>query len=142
MYYLIVAIGVFFTLGAVGEFLYMVIQKKFKFTAILRLLVTLLLGVTCLMITLPSLKYMVFKEYDVVKGECRVEISAAGRSASADFNLIETGDRFIFNEIPELDAYGKLIPYYCEVTVSKDHLIEIDYKIYDFETRDLMISSN
>lgn len=44
--------------------------------------------------------------------------------------------------IPELDAYGKSIPYYCEVTVTKDHMVEISYKIYDEKTRKLIISGS
>ncbi|MCM3363708.1 hypothetical protein ACTQ5K_13840 [Niallia sp. Sow4_A1] len=41
----------------------------------------LLLGILLLTFTLPSLKYMLFKEYDVVKGECVIDIDSSGRSA-------------------------------------------------------------
>ncbi|WP_146137264.1 hypothetical protein [Planomicrobium soli] len=93
------------------------------------------------MITLPSLKYMLLKEYDVVKGNCTIEVSSSGRSADATFRMPDTDDVFSFNDIPELDAYGKAIPYYCEVTVSEDHMFEVDYKIFDVETRELLQSS-
>lgn len=100
-----------------------------------------LLGVLMLVITLPSLKYMLLKEYDVVKGDCVIEISSSGRSAEATFDMLDTNELFSFTHIPELDAYGKSIPYYCEVTVTKDHMFEIGYKIYDVNSRQLLLTS-
>ncbi|MCT4476955.1 hypothetical protein N0U24_07220 [Peribacillus frigoritolerans] len=55
--------------------------------------------------------------------------------------MLDTGEMFTFNDIPALDAYGKSIPYYCEVTVTKDHMFEIGYKIYDAKTRKLILTS-
>ncbi|MBT2724439.1 hypothetical protein [Bacillus sp. ISL-46] len=91
--------------------------------------------------TLPSLKYVVLKEYDVVSGKCVIEIDSSGRSSEADFNMLDTGEMFTFNDIPALDAYGKSIPYYCKVTVTKDHMFENGYKIYDAKTRKLILTS-
>lgn len=91
--------------------------------------------------TLPSLKYMVLKEYDVVEGECSIEISTSGRSADATLHMVDTDEYFSFPDIPGLDAYGQAIPYYCEVTVSKDHVFEIRYKIFDIETGKFLVSN-
>ncbi|MFK9095530.1 hypothetical protein, partial [Bacillus salipaludis] len=33
-------------------------------------------------------------------------ITSSGRSAEATFEMLDTGDLFSFNHIPELDAYG------------------------------------
>lgn len=99
------------------------------------------MGVLLLMMTLPSLKYMVLKQYDVVEGECRVEISTSGRSADATLHMVDTDEYFSFSDIPNLGSYGQTIPYYCEVTVTKDHVFEIEYKIFDVETRNLLVSN-
>ena len=84
---------------------------------------------------------MVLKEYDVVAGKCVIEIDSSGRSSEADFILLDSDEIFTFRDIPALDAYGKSIPYYCDVTVTKDHMFEISYKIYDVKTRKLILSS-
>ncbi|MFJ5770159.1 hypothetical protein [Psychrobacillus sp. NPDC093180] len=99
-----------------------------------------LIGLLILWMTVPSLKYVITKDFDVVNGKCTIEISSSGRSSDSTFNMIDTDDQFSFREIPELDAYGKSIPYYCEITVTKDHMWEMDYKIYDLKTRKLMDS--
>ncbi|WP_102691824.1 hypothetical protein [Rummeliibacillus pycnus] len=65
---------------------------------------------------------MIFKEYDVVKGNCVIEISSFGRSSEASFEMKDTDEEFDFRDIPELDAYGRTVPYYCEVTVTKDRV--------------------
>jgi hypothetical protein len=36
--------------------------------------------------------------------------------------------------------YGRAVPYYCEVTVTKDHEFEVSYKIYDAKSRDLILT--
>ncbi|MEK4244527.1 hypothetical protein MKZ20_04180 [Psychrobacillus sp. FSL K6-2684] len=99
-----------------------------------------LMGLLLLWVTIPSLKYVITKDFDVVNSKCTIEISSSGRSSDSTFNMIDTDDQFSFSEIPELDAYGKSIPYYCEITVTKDHMWEMDYKIYDLKTRKLMDS--
>ncbi|MBM7702336.1 hypothetical protein [Metabacillus iocasae] len=138
MYYFLLLLGAFFVLYAVGLLSFMTIKKIFTLRMVGQMMTSLLLGVLCLFITLPSLTYMLLKDYDVVRGTCTIEIDSSGRSAMADFHLLDTDEWFIFNDIPELDAYGKAIPYYCEVTVTKDHLFEIDYKIYDVDSKKLL----
>lgn len=138
MYYVLLAFGVvFFVFGIIG-FIYMWISKRFSFFNKLKAMGAVFLGCLLLWITLPSLKYMIFKEYDVVKGSCTIEIDSSGRSSEAIFRMPDTDEVFSFSDIPELDAYGKAIPYYCEVTVSKDHMFEVDYKIYDVESKKLI----
>ncbi|MCZ8535041.1 hypothetical protein [Psychrobacillus psychrodurans] len=98
------------------------------------------MGLLILWMTVPSLKYVITKDFDVVNGKCTIEISSSGRSSNSIFNMLQTDEQFNFNEIPELDAYGKSIPYYCEVTVTKDRMWAIDYKIYDLKTGKFMDS--
>ncbi|MGG0663200.1 hypothetical protein ABE042_03720 [Viridibacillus arvi] len=84
---------------------------------------------------------LITKDFDVVDGKCTIEISSSGRSSDSTFNMLNTDEQFsFFNEIPELDAYGRSIPYFCEITVTKDHMWEMDYKIYDLMTGKLMDS--
>ncbi|WP_301723737.1 hypothetical protein [Planococcus shixiaomingii] len=129
-------------LMAVGMCFLMYLEKEVTLKNIAITVIGLLIGGLLLMMTLPSLKHMLLKEYDVVKGNCVIDVSSEGRTADATFRMPDTDDVFSFNDIPELDAYGKAIPYYCEVTVSKDHMFEIDYKIFDVETRELLQSSD
>ena len=139
-YYLMLILGALFVIGAVFALIVMYGTKDFRLLNIGKCLGILFLGVLFLAVTLPSLKYVVFKEYDVVSGECVIEIDSTGRSSEADFEMLETDEMFSFSEIPELDAYGKSIPYYCEVKVTKDHMFEISYKIYDPKTRKLILT--
>ena len=99
------------------------------------------MGVVILMITLPSLTYMLHKDYDVVKGRCIIEIDSSGRSSQAIFRMDDSDDVYTFLDIPDLDSYGRAVPYYCEVTVTKDHLFEISYTIYDVHSREPVQSS-
>lgn len=119
----------------------MYMDREFKFINIAKMILSLAIGALCLWVTLPSLKYMLHKDYDVVKGNCVIDITSSGRSADASFEMLDSGEVFSFMEIPELDAYGKTIPYYCEITVTKDHMFEIAYKIYDVKTRKLILDS-
>ncbi|WP_367015395.1 hypothetical protein [Priestia koreensis] len=115
-------------------------DKSYTLLNVGKTLIALVIGVFCLVMTLPSLKYIVLKEYDTVSGKCVIDIDSAGRSSEADFAMTDTDEDFIFRNISNLDAYGKSIPYYCQVTVTKDHQFEISYKIYDAKTRKLVSS--
>ncbi|WP_176526073.1 hypothetical protein [Bacillus sp. AFS001701] len=53
----------------------------------------------------------------------------------------DTDEIFTFRDIPKLDAYGRSVPYYCKVTVTKDHNFEVSYKIYNSKTRKLILAS-
>ena len=132
-YYIMLILGTLFLIAAVFGFITNI--------GIVKCLGYLFIGVLLLAVTLPSLKYIVLKEYDVVSGKCVIEIDSSGRSSEADFNMLNTGEVFTFKDIPDLDAYGKSIPYYCRVTVTKDHNFEIGYKIYDAKTRKLILTS-
>ncbi|SMQ78070.1 hypothetical protein SAMN05444673_3224 [Bacillus sp. OV166] len=132
-FYIMFILGTLFVIAAVFGFINNI--------GIVKCLGYLFIGVLLLAVTLPSLKYVVLKEYDVVSGKCVIEIDSSGRSSEADFNMLNTGEVFTFKDIPDLDAYGKSIPYYCRVTVTKDHNFEIGYKIYDGKTRKLILTS-
>lgn len=141
LYYFILILGVLFVLGAIFTFVAMYRNKDYTILNVGKSFGIFLIGVLFLAITLPSLKYVVLKEYDVVRGKCVIEIDSSGRSSEADFKILDSGEIFTFRDIPALDAYGKSIPYYCEVTVTKDHMFEINYKIYDVKTRKLILTS-
>ncbi|OIK14581.1 hypothetical protein BIV60_11480 [Bacillus sp. MUM 116] len=141
MYYAMLIVGVLLVIVAVFIFIAMYSVKEYTILNVGKILVALLIGVLFLVITLPSLKYVVLKEYDVVSGKCVIEIDSSGRSSEADFKMLNTDEMFSFRDIPALDAYGKSIPYYCKVTVTKDHQFGVSYKIYDAKTRKLILTS-
>jgi hypothetical protein len=141
MYYAMLTLGVVLVIIAVFTFFAMYSDKNYTIANVGRGILALLLGVLCLVMTLPSLKYVVLKEYDVVSGNCVIEIDSSGRSSEADFKMLNTDEMFSFRDIPALDAYGKSIPYYCKVTVTKDHQFGVSYKIYNVKTRKLILTS-
>lgn len=141
MYYAMIIIGILLVIVAVFRFISMYRGKDYTVLNVGKILVALSFGVLCLVITLPSLKYVVLKEYDVVSGKCVIEIDSSGRTSEADFKMLNTDEVFSFRDIPALDAYGKSIPYYCKVTVTKDHKFGVSYKIYDAKTRKLLLTS-
>ncbi|PLS17629.1 hypothetical protein CVD28_11605 [Bacillus sp. M6-12] len=140
-YYGMVLVGVFLVIIAIFGFIAMYVDKEYTLLNVGKSLGSFLIGVLFLAATLPSLKYVVLKEYDVVSGKCVIEIDSSGRSSTADFKMLDTDELFTFNDIPALDAYGKSIPYYCEVTVTKDHMFEIGYKIFEAKPRKLILTS-
>ncbi|MEH7302309.1 hypothetical protein [Neobacillus drentensis] len=140
-YYFMLILGAIFVIGAVFAFIVMKGDRDYSFSNVGKSLGSFLVGVLLLAVTLPSLKYVVLKEYDVVSGKCVIEMTSSGRSSEADFDMLDTDEIFSFRDIPDLDAYGKAIPYYCKVTVTKDHMVEISYKIYDVKTRKLIVTS-
>lgn len=141
MYYFMLFLGIFLIAMAVimGVVSYKLNEIRLK--QIAKIFVALLFGTVLLMMTLPSLKSMVLKEYDVVEGNCSIELTSTGRYGEAEIVMHETGEWFSFIDIPDLDAYGKAIPYFCEVTVSKNHEFIISYKIYDVSSRELLVNS-
>ncbi|MEH7097972.1 hypothetical protein [Neobacillus vireti] len=141
VYYFMLILGALFVIGAVIALIVMYGTTDFRFLNVMKCLGILFIGVLLLGFTLPSLKYVVLKKYDVVSGKCVIDIDASGRSSEADFKMLDTDEMFSFKDIPKLDAYGKSIPYYCEVTVTKDHMFEISYEIYDVKTRKLVVTS-
>lgn len=141
LYYFILFLGVLFVPGAIFTFVAMYRNKNYTILNVGKCLGTFLFGVLILTLTLPSLKYVVLKEYDVVRGKCVIEIDSSGRTSEADFTMLDSDEIFTFRDIPALGAYGKSIPYYCEVTVTKDHMFEINYKIYDVKSRKLILTS-
>ncbi|MBT2640463.1 hypothetical protein [Bacillus sp. ISL-39] len=141
VYYLMLFMGTLFVIIALFSFIAMFREKSYPVLEVGKSILGLSMGVLILAVTLPSIKYVVLKEYDIISGECVIEIDSAGRSSLADFRMVDSGEIFIFSDIPDLDAYGRSVPYYCEVTATKDHMVEIDYKIYDIKTRKLILTS-
>lgn len=141
MYYAMLIIGAVLLLIGVFWFIYMFKEKEFTLSNTFKALFSLIFSGLLLIITLPSLKYMLFQEYDVVKGSCTIDIDSSGRTSEASFKMDDSSDVFYFRDIPDLDSYGRAVPYYCELTVTKDHEFEISYKIYDSTTRELIQTS-
>lgn len=141
MYFIMLLLGALFVFWSLYYIVAMYFDKEFPLMKAAKTIGVLLLGILLLTFTLPSLKYMLFKEYDVVKGECVIDIDSSGRSAEAIFKMLDTDEIFTFADIPELDAYGKKVPYSCTMTVTKDHKWEIGYKIYDIDTKKLILTS-
>lgn len=139
MYYFILVLGFLFVIMSVIVFIFMYVEKEYPFLNVVKTVFGFLFGIFLLVVTLPSLKYFIQKDYDVISGNCTIEVSSSGRSAEATFNMIDTNEQYYFSEIPSLDAYGKSIPYYCKVTVTKDHIFEIGYEIYDVKSRKLIL---
>ncbi|WP_342430322.1 hypothetical protein [Neobacillus sp. FSL H8-0543] len=140
-FYVMLILGALFVISAVFLFIVIYVDRDYSLLNVVKCIGMLLIGVLLLAVTLPSLKYIVLKEYDVVSGKCVIDINSSGRSSEADFKMLDTDEFFTFRDIPALDAYGKSIPYYCEVTVTKDHMFEIGYKIYDAKTQKLILTS-
>jgi len=140
IYYFLFSLGVLFFIGSGIFFIRMYRKREIKFRSTIKMLSGFLLGLLILWMTVPSLKYVITKDFDVVNGKCTIEISSYGRSSDSTFNMFHTDEQFSFNKIPELAAYGKSIPYYCEITVTKDRMWTIDYKVYDFKTGKLIAS--
>lgn len=141
MYYVMLIIGVVLLFIGVFWAVFMYKEKEFTISNIFKVLLSFILSGLLLVITLPSLKYMVFKEYEVVKGNCTIEIDSGGRSSSVTIRMVDTDEIFDFRNIPDLDSYGRAVPYYCEVTVTKDHEFGIGYRIFNPESRELIIES-
>ncbi|WP_417898069.1 hypothetical protein ABN702_17635 [Bacillus haimaensis] len=141
MYYVMLILGVVLLFIGVFWSVYMCKEKAFTISNIFKALLSFILSGLLLVITLPSLKYMLFKEYDVVKGNCTIEIDSSGRSSSVTIRMVDTDEIFDFRNIPDLDSYGRAVSYYCEVTATKDHEFGIGYKIFDPKSRELIQAS-
>jgi hypothetical protein len=138
MYYAMLILGAVLLIISVFWFTFMFKEKEFTILNTTKALFSLIFSVLLLVMTLPSLKYILFKEYDVVKGSCTIEVDSSGRSNEVSFKMVDTDDEYYFRDIPDLDSYGRAVPYYCEVTVTKDHEFEVSYKIYDAKSRELI----
>ncbi|MFJ7663919.1 hypothetical protein ACIQXW_16235 [Lysinibacillus sp. NPDC097162] len=141
MYYIGLSMGLLLVISQAILLIFMYKDKKLISFDGFKSLFGFLIGVIILSLTLPSLKSVIQKDYDVISGDCTIEIHSIGRSTSATFEMIETEEQYDFFDIPELDAYGKSIPYYCKLTVTKDHNFEIGYEIYDAKSRKLILKN-
>lgn len=98
MYYAMLLIGVVLLFIGFFWFIYMFKEKEFTISNTFKALISLILSGLLLVITLPSLKFMLFKEYDVVKGNCTIEIDSSGRTSEASFKMDNSADVFYFRE--------------------------------------------
>lgn len=130
------------TIGIPLSYIFLYRGEEFKLWTTIKLLFFFIGGILFLCITIPSLLAVITKDYDVVTGTCTIEITShipsKKRHPQTTFNMSDTDEDYFFNKVVELDEYGKSVPYYCEITVTKDHMWEIDYKIFDLKTRELL----
>ncbi|MED4040009.1 hypothetical protein [Niallia taxi] len=68
----------FYIILTVYSFIQMYRKKAYPFIKIGKASGALVLGVLILIVFLPSLKYMLLKEFDVVEGKCVIEVDSAG----------------------------------------------------------------
>ncbi|QKE74803.1 hypothetical protein HPK19_19610 [Arthrobacter citreus] len=141
IYYIFLLCGVLLVIAAIYTFITMYVDNSFSTLIVGGCFGFLAIGGIFLFATLPSLKYMIFKEYVVVSGNCVVKVDSSGSHSEVDIEMLDTKEVFTFRDVPTLDAYGKSFPYFCGVTVTKDHKFEISYKIYDAKTRKLLVTS-
>lgn len=148
MYYPVLLIGLLLVLSQAISLIFMYQDKELLSFDGFKSLFFFLVGVILLAITLPSLKSIIQKDYDVISGDCTIEVNSGERRASATFEMIETGEEYYFSDIPELDAYGNSIPYYCKVKVTKENMFteesmfNMGYEIYDAKSRKLILKND
>lgn len=117
-----------------------IINRKEQCRLVVLMVLSIVIGVGMLIMTVPSAKSMILRDFDVVKGDCVIEITSSGR-AEADITMVESGEYFSFRDVSKLDVYGKAVPYYCEVTATTNHQQGVYFKVFDAKTHKL-ISSN
>lgn len=89
-----------------------------------------LLASLILITTLPSLKNILQDNYELIKGECVVEIVSSSRSSTeTNIKMLDTNESYIFDDIPALKAFGKKSPYYCSVLITSDHMWNMGFSI-------------
>lgn len=135
MSFLLFGVGVVLTIVGVILFILMFVHREVEFWTTISALGAFLIGFVLLWVTIPDLKSIITKDFDVVKGKCTVEVVSSGSSLTdTTFNMIDTDEEFFTDGVPALDAYGEAIPYYCEITVTPKYGTVIDYKFYDLKT--------
>jgi len=142
LYYLALSIGLILALSQGILLIFMYLDKELLSFDGFKSLLGFLVGVALLAITLPSLKSVIQKDYDVISGDCTIEVGSFGHRTSATFEMIETGEQYTSFDIPEMNAYGKSIPYYCRLTVTKDNMFNMGYEIYDVKSRKLIFKND
>ena len=142
-FYTFFGVGVLFFIVPIIILIVMFIKRKFSVWTSIKCAIAIILAIIIFWITLPSLTYIVNKDFEVVRGECTIDIkitkgTRGGDDSDITFHMLDTDDRFFFTVIPELDDHEKSKHYYCEVTVTKDHMWEIGYEIYELDSRELL----
>lgn len=136
-YFFIFLLGIAFVLPACYFLVLHFDNKQYAFLKKLKWTGVLLLGLLCLSIMGPSFTEMVFRDFRVLEGACVLEPSES-KGKSIDITLTETNDTFSFRDAPDLNAYGKKVPYYCRVTTTQNQAFEINYRVFDKDTKTLL----
>ena len=143
-FYLIFGLGVILYVVPIIKFVVMFMFQEFSIYKTIKSAFYLIIGIIILRITVPSLTYIIHKDFEVLQSECTIEIvvtkdgGRGGNTTDITFHMLETGDEYYFSVIPELQDHDKTKHYYCDVTVTKDHMWEIGYEVYDLKSRELL----
>jgi hypothetical protein len=142
-FYLIFGLGVILYVVPIIKFVVMFMFQEFSTYKTIKSAFYLIIGIIILRITLPSLTYIINKDFEVLQDECTIEIvvktgGRGGDTTDITFHMLETGDEYYFSVIPELEDHDETKHYYCAVTVTKDHMWEIGYEVYDIKSRELL----
>jgi hypothetical protein len=143
VFYLIFGLGVILYVVPIIKFVVMFMFQEFSTYKTIKSAFYLIIGIIILRITLPSLTYIINKDFEVLQDECTIEIvvktgGGGGDTTDITFHMLETGDEYYFSVIPELEDHDETKHYYCAVTVTKDHMWEIGYEVYDIKSRELL----
>lgn len=139
-YFFIFLLGVAFVLQACYLLVLHFDNKQYSFFKKLKWTALLLLGLLLLWMTLPSFTEMIFRDYRVSEGGCFLKV-VDSKSTTTEVTFTETNNTFSFRDAPDLDAYGEKIPYYCQVTTTRNGEFEIDYRVYDKDTKKLLYAN-
>lgn len=139
-YFFIFLLGIAFVLPACYILVLRFGNRQYAFLKKLKWTGVLFLGLLCLWMTMSSFTEMVFRDYRVLESACVLEPSES-KGTSIDITLTETNDTFSFRDGPYLEAYGKKVPYYCQVTTTRNQEFAIDYRVYDKNTKKLLYTN-
>ncbi|WP_096550802.1 hypothetical protein [Ureibacillus thermosphaericus] len=148
MYYSMLIIGALLLLVTVRLLIELFKTKEHKGAMLFLIILVGFMGSLLFFGNLPTLKYVLTKDYEVIKGECVFEMDSSHLGFSFDMKMLDTNEDYFFATDAELafDEPSKIMDYgientfYCEVTVTKDHELKIHHKIYDPDTGKLIIS--
>ncbi|MED3662783.1 hypothetical protein P4476_12995, partial [Ureibacillus terrenus] len=149
MYYSLLIIGALLLLGTLGLLINLFITKKDKGFKLFFIIFLGFVGSIFFFGSLPTLKYVLAKDYEVIEGKCVLEVDSRDRGGyHYNIKMLDTDEEFsfasdmevAFDEPSKIKEYGVENTFYCEVTVTKDHELKLYHKIYDLNTGKLIVS--
>lgn len=144
---ILVIVGAFSTLAALYVFIKMFRKKEDLIVNLFLFSFLGLLSIGLFMGGMPILKSLLSEEYVVLKGDC-VIVEGTGRHGGYNIKMIDSDVEFSFasemdfamGRMSKIEEYGLNTNFYCEVTTTKEHDVKISYKLFDPNTRELLVS--